>query len=192
MKNQLFIRINKTWQYSTLTSLLFIVIKPVATNIKKRGLIKTVVFMFAMVIMTSCNSPAATKTETPKKDTIRITPDEHAGHETLSLNDGKKWNADTATNNNVKSLQNIIDNFNRRQEKLLPAYKNAAADLQSGLDKMIKECKMQGPDHEALHKWLEPLIEKVKTLKQSSTKEDAVANLEAILAHLKLYTEYFE
>jgi CRISPR/Cas system CSM-associated protein Csm2 small subunit len=154
--------------------------------------IKTIVFLITIGIMTSCNSPAGNKTETPKKDSVKVTPDEHSEHETLSLNNGNKWKADSVTNNNVKNLQNIIDNFNRRQDKSLTAYKNAAADLQSGLDKMISECKMQGPDHEALHKWLEPLIEKVKTLKQSSTKEDAVTTLEAIIVHLKLYTEYFE
>jgi hypothetical protein len=51
---------------------------------------------------------------------------------------------------------------------------------------------MQGPDHDALHKWLEPLINAVKELKQSTTEEKAAAAWGKIEAQVHLYDQYFE
>jgi hypothetical protein len=112
--------------------------------------------------------------------------------EKLALNNSAKWKADSTTNNSVKNLLAIIEVFSSGADKSLTGYKKAADDLQQGLDKMISECKMQGPDHDALHKWLEPLIGQVATLKQASTEVGADKLFEAIHAHVNLYTQYFE
>jgi hypothetical protein len=57
---------------------------------------------------------------------------------------------------------------------------------------MIAECKMNGEDHLALHKWLEPLMGQVTKLKKASTVIDAAIILKAIDAQVDLYNEYFE
>ena len=130
------------------------------------------------------------------KETINTSEADH--HEQavntgdLLLNNGAKWKADSTTNNNVKNLLVIIEAFNSGADKSLATYKKTADDLQQGLDKMIRECKMQGPDHDALHKWLEPLIEQVAKLKQASTEAGAAKLFEAIHAQVKLYLQYFE
>lgn len=112
--------------------------------------------------------------------------------EKLVLNNGAKWKADSSTNNNVKNLQVILENFNNGADKSLAAYKKDADDLQKGMDKMISECKMKGPDHDALHKWLEPLIEQAAKLKQASTEAGAAKLFEAIHAQVIRYTHFFE
>jgi len=130
------------------------------------------------------------------KEAINSTEADHHQHEMITeklvLNNGAKWEADSSTNNNVKNLQAILENFINGTDKSLVVYKKTAADLQLGLDKMINECKMQGPDHDALHKWLEPLIEQVAKLKQASTEEVAAQSVEAIHTQLNLYAQYFE
>jgi Spy/CpxP family protein refolding chaperone len=81
--------------------------------------------------------------------------------EKLVLNNGAKWKVDRTTNSNVDNLKHIFKGFNNNTDRSLKAYKKAGADLQNGLAKMIKECRMQGPDHLALHKWLEPFMAQV-------------------------------
>jgi hypothetical protein len=56
---------------------------------------------------------------------------------------------------------------------------------------MIKECRMQGPDHLALHKWLEPLMEQVTKLKQAST-DAAAKSTNFIHLQLNRYDQFFE
>ncbi|MBI2729542.1 MAG: hypothetical protein HYX40_02110 [Sphingobacteriales bacterium] len=110
---------------------------------------------------------------------------------TLELNKGMKWKADSSTNNNVKTLQAVISKFNASADTSMKGFNIAANELQNGLDKMIKECKISGPDHDALHKWLKPLIEQVKGLKETSTLKEAPSQIEEINKHLQLYTKYF-
>jgi len=112
--------------------------------------------------------------------------------EKLELNNGAKWKVDSTTNNNTNSLKLIFEKFDNRSDKSLAAYKKTQGDLQKGIDKMISECKMNGPDHEALHKWLEPLINQVAKFKQTSTVHDADEALKGIRAQVSLYSQYFE
>ena len=86
----------------------------------------------------------------------------------------------------------VIDKFTAGTDKSLPAYGITAAELQGGLDKMISECRMKGPDHDALHKWLEPLMDAVATLKQSATESDASIQLKKIDTQVRRYAQYFE
>ena len=60
------------------------------------------------------------------------------------------------------------------------------------LNKLISECKMTGADHDALHKWLEPLIGEMGKLKKSTNEQEAAGIVKEIDEQLKLYTQYFE
>jgi hypothetical protein len=57
---------------------------------------------------------------------------------------------------------------------------------------MVKECKMQGPDHDALHVWLEPLMEDNKEMKKMDSKEALASRLETLNERLNVYPKYFE
>lgn len=112
--------------------------------------------------------------------------------EKLVLNNGAKWKVDDITSGNVKNLQAIVKEFESGNDTSLQAYKNVGDDLQKGLTKMISECKMKGPDHEALHKWLEPLIADVAKLKQASVENIAAQSFAVIKVQADLYNQYFE
>jgi len=160
--------------------------------IKKLGMKKLWIILLLTGSLLACNNDNASE----NKKTI-VTPEaEHQEQKEdkgdLILNNGAKWKADSSTNENVKSLLAIIEAFNGNVDKSLTAYTDLSNDLQQGLNKMINDCKMQGPDHEALHKWLEPVIDQVSKLKQASSAVNATALFEAIQAQVKLYPQYFE
>jgi hypothetical protein len=112
--------------------------------------------------------------------------------EKLVLNKRAKWKVDQTTDVNVKNVKAILQRFNGGAERSLTGYHKLAADLQSGLDKMIKECRMKGPDHVALHKWLEPLMERVTKLKQATTIRSAMKSFQTVKLQLNRYDQYFE
>ncbi len=109
----------------------------------------------------------------------------------LSLNNGEKWKADESTNNNVASIEKMVVSFNDGKEKKLEDYKALHASLQSGVEKMVKECRMKGADHDALHLWLEPLMGMVKQLGDVTSAEEGAASVEKINNQVKLYPQYF-
>ena len=144
----------------------------------------------------ACNS--STNSDTNKEETVSDTMmNAHADHkqemvvEGLTLNNSAKWNGDEATNNNVKNLEEILREFKTSAPPTTSDYVTLSNNLQGGLDKMITECRMKGADHDALHKWLEPLIGKVKKLKQVDNVEAGETATQDIKGHVKVYHQYF-
>jgi hypothetical protein len=152
--------------------------------------------LLALLLLTGTLLACNNHQHAENKNAIETSEADHRQNETVSekliLNNGAKWKVDSITNSNVENLQAIIKKFNSGTDKSLAAYKKVDDDLQHGLDKMISECKMKGPDHEALHKWLEPLIKQVDKLKQASTDTNAAQLFEAVNTQVNLYNQYFE
>lgn len=138
---------------------------------------------------------ACNNAENKKGQTGLSTEDAHypaTSATTLALNNGAKWKADESTNKNVSELKTIAKRLNDNKSKTLVDYTTAASELQTGLDKMIKQCRMQGPDHEALHQWLKPLLEDVTNLKKATDEKKASEFFSAVSERLKIYHQYFE
>ena len=142
-------------------------------------------------ILLACNNHKPIETNTVSNPSEA--DDDRPGMKTepLVLNNGAKWNVDANTNNNANNIKAVLGKFNKGADKSLSAYKETCADLQKAINKMIVECKMKGPDHEALHKWLEPLITQIAQLKQASTVPDAARSLENIQAQVNIYSQHF-
>ncbi|PAW92724.1 hypothetical protein CKK33_04120 [Mucilaginibacter sp. MD40] len=109
--------------------------------------------------------------------------------EELVLNNGTKWKIDQATGKNVSRLQQIAK---KADGHTMADYHMAGNTLQSGIDQMIKECRMKGPDHLALHKWLEPLMEQVNQLRKATNAASAKIHFSAIKKRLALFNQYFK
>lgn len=112
--------------------------------------------------------------------------------EKLVLNNGAKWKIDQPTSNNVIHLLQIVKVANAKTAKTLTYYHQTGTALQAGINKMIKECRMKGPDHLALHKWLEPLMEQVTQINRSSNETTAKKYFDKIKNHLNIFNRYFE
>jgi hypothetical protein len=110
----------------------------------------------------------------------------------LTLNNGAKWKADSITNHNVVILKTIADNFKIKPFPSSNDYRILSSDLSNALNQMIQQCKMTGPDHEALHHWLEPVLEKNKELKNISDTANASKIFVSIDHRIDDYSNYFE
>ena len=110
----------------------------------------------------------------------------------LVLNKGAKWKADSITHANVNKLRATVENFNAGTDKSMVAYQQTATDLRHGQDRLVRECKMTGSDHTALHKWLVPLMEEIARFSRSATQASSAQSLKAIHTQMELYAQYFE
>lgn len=139
------------------------------------------IFMITAAFCFSCNNSPSHETEVHNA----VIPE-------LTLNNGVKWNSDDSTNSNVTSLQRILDRYPANETTTLVTYEEAATELQEGVNQLVKQCKMKGPDHDALHAWLEPFMGEVKALKASATTEESAKHLETLRKYATLYPQYFE
>ncbi|NUQ24285.1 MAG: hypothetical protein HUU34_10040 [Saprospiraceae bacterium] len=113
----------------------------------------------------------------------------HGDHAQLGLNNGAKWKADSGTNAHVTALLQIAQANN---PQTLADYQNAGNTFQNELNNLIKDCRMQGPDHDALHQWLEPLLASNKKLMEAENQDAASAIFNEQKEHIQLYFTYFE
>ena len=152
---------------------------------------RILVLFFGAGILLGCNSNVANHEEasTHANDTFQV---EAQKNKELSLNNEIKWNSDESTNENVKELKTIIDNFNQEKETEISGYKMLATDLQNSLNRLIKECRMKGPDHDALHLWLEPVLKDVNSLNGATSSEEAAELFNSIDKKVNMYDQYFE
>ena len=88
---------------------------------------------------------------------------------TLQLNNGKKWKADSITLKNVASLTQLVNDKTYDDKAKRSAFQS---QLQNDLDILVKECRMSGPAHEALHAWLKPVIHNTRELKDGEGEYD--------------------
>lgn len=106
----------------------------------------------------------------------------------IQLNEGKKWKADSLTKAHVASMMQLVQDssFNSSEKS-----KDLAAKLQANIDALVKDCRMQGADHEALHVWLKGIIKEVKELKQGEDDEYK-EELQKLKNRLAGFYSYFE
>lgn len=101
----------------------------------------------------------------------------------LQLNNGSKWITDEATRKNVALIKQIVNDSNYYK-------KNAASftqELQTGIDTLVQQCRMTGPDHEALHLWLGNVLHDLEALKKD--EKDAFTDLHR---NVMLFDTYFK
>ena len=114
----------------------------------------------------------------------------HEGHSheeqatTLELNKGEKWVVNAEMKPYVLKGEELVNTYIENNQK---TYKILATGLKEQNYQLIKSCTMDGDSHDALHKWLEPHLELVKTL---DTETDASKAQEIILQLQNSYTEY--
>ena len=109
----------------------------------------------------------------------------------LSLNNGQKWQTDESTRKHAAKLNNMINDFEKQADKSLSAHHSLADKTQEELQQLINDCTMEGPDHDALHLWLEPVLNDVKALKKTATDEDVQTAAANLSEDVRKYNEFF-
>ena len=149
--------------------------------------------LLSATLLFACNQ-SSNKVEA---DEPAVEVDSHAGDDAaqttkLALNNGAKWKADSNTTRNAIELQAITTNFKTKQNPSINDYQALSGDFSNGLNKMVKECKMKGPDHDALHLWLQPVLKGNKELKAATDSSVAETTFKSINTQLDAYYTYFE
>jgi len=147
---------------------------------------KSIILFIYITLLFACN-----------QSSDKVEADEQHSHDQvqateLSLNNGAKWKADSITNNNVLNLHTVADNFRIKSSPSASDYQILSNDLNNALNKMIKECKMTGPDHQALHHWLAPILKETNELKNITDTAIAGMTFKSIDKRLDAYHNYFE
>lgn len=121
--------------------------------------------------------------------TTSTAPSGHTEHSTkLTLNNGQKWKLDEPTRKNIGEIKSILD---KAAAQPAPDYHQVATDLQAATDKLIGQCRMSGPDHDALHLWLQDYLPALKEL-HSTDKSIQQAAFQTVRTEVNQFGEYFE
>lgn len=115
---------------------------------------------------------------------------EHGGG--LALNNGIKWESDESTSKHAAKLIDETNAFNAKPHANVNAYHAFAGDLQNELNSLISDCKIKGPDHDALHLWLEPVLKDVDDLKKTQAASDAKELTEKLTEKIQMFDKYFK
>jgi hypothetical protein len=127
-----------------------------------------ILFIMLVMMMTACTSRTASEqsdagdtnqvekgtTEASTTETKESEKDDEHEEGELELNNGKKWKLDESTRSNVAVLNQILSTGEKNPEMLV--------SVRAQTDKLIRQCRLQGPEHEALHKWLKEFLEHLK------------------------------
>lgn len=190
IKNRLFILINWVWQYFTYDPSLRLIIKPTEMKHTKKLIKQVAVYVLVTGLLVACNTNENKKSDLKILSTVETEAQKSTESATeLTLNSGEKWNADASTNLNVTALSKIIQSVHPTS---LEDYHAVGKTLQEGIDKMIRECTMKGPDHDALHHWLEPLMEKNKILQTAKSANEATEAFDFIKNQVNQYEYFFK
>ena len=133
--------------------------------------------LLLIVLIAACNSGVKSVDENENKNESKNT----------EANIDKKWKADESTKKYVAAMGGVInDNSLATPTKRVELYDK----LQIQVDSLIKYCTMKGPDHDALHGWLEGVLENMKDLKEG---DDEFAEVHADLkGDISKFYELFE
>ena len=150
---------------------------------------KVLILLLPAAIWWGCkdNEPAQVKSET----TEEATHHHEAETTTLQLNNGAKWKSDSSTNAQVKLMTERMEQYDEANASLA-TYNDLGNNLKADLDNLVKQCRMQGADHDALHLWLQPVLEKTKELSTAADEKTAASAKTSLQEQLHIYPQYFE
>lgn len=108
----------------------------------------------------------------------------------IALVDGKKWESDDITMEHIENLKQIIADNKVRDDEA--AFKGLAKKMTKELDLLFSDCTMEGPDHDALHKYLVSLINKKDMLTEVDNQERGQKIVARIQEQLNDYERFFQ
>ncbi len=115
--------------------------------------------------------------------------DETGKQDGLQLNNGMKWRVNDEMRPFVLEGEMKVENYIESGDT---DYHKLASDLKELNSNLIKNCTMDGPSHDELHKWLHPHLELTKALSNAKNPEDAREIIEKLRHSYHTYNEYFQ
>lgn len=150
-------------------------------NNKLPNMYKILILIAAVVIIGCGDNPSDHNTHVANDN-----EEKHSNHAPgmLTLNNGSKWKLDESTRDNIAEIKSYISDSSHFND-----YTRGYEGLKMKSDNLIKECRMSGPDHDALHVWLSPFLKDMERLTKPGEEKEAYM---AVSNHLKEFDNYFE
>lgn len=159
-------------------------------------LVLPIAVFFIFILAQGCNQSGKNQEQAPTGTTEHATSESHEhesmASDSLALNNGAKWKADEPTNKNAGLLIATGDQFSKNSKRTLEDYHAFGNDITSGINKMIKECTMEGKEDAALHLWFLPLLQQTGTLKDAKDTTGLGSVTSEMIHRLQMYKNYFE
>ena len=150
-------------------------------NNKIPHMYKLIILFIAALIM-SCGNNVDHESHVPNTD--KEEHDQHFQPAALSLNNGSKWKLDEPTRENIAEIKSYVSDSSHFTD-----HAKSYEGLKMKTDNLVKECRMSGPDHDALHVWLSPFLKDVERLNKPGEEREAYL---AVSNHLREFDVYFE
>lgn len=140
------------------------------------------IFALATCLFISCNSQPGTQNSEKEHGSVQ-------NESKLELNNGSKWKINPEMKPHLDSSSKLLDDYVRLGSK---DYTRLASEMSKQNDALISSCTMQGPDHDALHKWLHPHMELIKELSNADDERKADEVVTNLKESLNQFYQYFE
>ncbi len=109
----------------------------------------------------------------------------------LKLNDGEKWPTDQSTRKGMQSIDSLVDAYSGMTKLSLKQYNQLGDGIHKRMQTILKQCSMEGPAHQELHKFISKMHPHIKALRGKKEK-DAQKAFEKIGKLLDKYPQYFK
>lgn len=147
---------------------------------------KSLILVACSSVLFACNSEPAEKPVEKVEVANEEIETSFNPKDQLSLNDGKKWKANQATNLGIENMQKIVDNYLEVPDSI--DVDSMQMVLFSEFRTLVAKCTMKGEAHEQLHYYILPLKKKIDALKEGDVDE----NIQELDSYLVTYRNYFE
>lgn len=107
----------------------------------------------------------------------------------LQLNHGRKWVVDTPILAHIRNLESAVQQLDQSPDH---DHARLAAEIQEQLGRLVTNCTMKGPAHDALHQWLMPFLALSTRYSQAEDLPSQQQTLRAIQQALVQFNQYFE
>ncbi len=151
---------------------------------------KNIVFIMFVFTFFACNNTSSPGNEI--KDNIAEKEQHKEDVKALSLNNGEKWQSDESTRNHVMKLSKTFKELGAKGRSEISDYQLLASEAQGELEGLIRDCKMSEPNHDALHLWLEPILQSTADLKNAKSLDEAEVISGAIIQDIDKFSTYFK
>lgn len=152
----------------------------------KLTLVTTIILFFGLTF--SCSTSHDKKVDDHPAETHQETPEL-----TLSLNNGAKWKSDESTFTGMKRLELTLFNFSKDfKEPTINDYNKLGEALANINADIIKQCSMEGKDHDQLHILLAPMLENVDVIKKGTDPVQVEENVQELRSAITKFFAHFE
>jgi hypothetical protein len=150
--------------------------------------------LLLVILISACSNKSPKTSQEGTVQTDSVMPAEHEeeheseGDKKVSLNNGKKWEANPETTEGIHKMNELVNS--QPAAPSLENFHSLKGNLETEFNAIIEKCTMTGDAHEQLHNYLIPLRQEIGNL-SSEDLSVCKSSFDTIKRHLAEYENYF-